>query len=204
MFVVLEGIDGSGKTSVSTSLRDALQSKGFTVFLTREPTELIDPLLSDDGRKWDPLTLFLLFTADRQHHQHLLHKVMSEHDVVICDRYTMSSYAYQGSLISEIKGGWNQAVEWMDQVSAFIDVKADLTVFLEVDPDTAMRRISEKRGKTHSYFERVEYLKSVAEAYSKLFDERTVRIDSTRSLAPVTDDVVNAVMGHINRNSSRS
>lgn len=199
MFVVLEGIDGSGKTSVSAAVAGSLRSSGYSVYVTKEPTELIRPMLADDVSPRDPFTLFLLFTADRQHHQHELKVALEENDIVICDRYMLSSFAYQGTLIAEAIDSWDEAYKWMNDVSRFIHVIPDLTIYLDLDPATSVRRIAEKRGELHTYFEKEGYLQSVRKAYQNLLEFDTVPVDSSRSIDEVTEDVFTIIMNRINK-----
>ncbi len=194
MFVALEGIDGSGKTSVSEALASKLREEGYSVFHTREPTPLIRPLLADDGSRRDPFMLFLLFTADRQYHQQILKTALRDNDFVICDRYLLSSYAYQGTLIADILGSWEEAAGWMDSVSRFIELKPDLTVFLDVSPAISMKRIAGRGGEKHSYFEKEEYLEKVREAYMKLLSGNYVSVDSSGQIEGVIEEAHSSIL----------
>lgn len=193
MFVVLEGIDGSGKTSVTKALVERFTSESYSVSTTTEPTTLIRPLLGAEQQVKDPVSLFLLFTADRMNHQQEIKKLLKENDIVICDRYILSSLAYQGVLISEKSGNWNDTVKWMKGVSKFIEVEADFTLLLDVDPETSLKRIREKRGSTDPYFENTDYLVSVRKAYLDLLSGDFARIDSTGTLEPVIQDSYSAL-----------
>lgn len=193
MFIVLEGIDGSGKTSVNRALSERLRNEGLSVATISEPTELIRPLLSEMTGIKDPLALFLFFMADRMHHQSEIGKLLETNDIVICDRYLLSSFAYQGTLISDLNGSWDSTVKWMSHVAEHISHMPDLTLFLDVEPRLSVKRIREKRGKPDPYFEDEEYLSRVRDAYLKLLNSRSVIIDSTRELPPVEEDAYRAV-----------
>lgn len=199
MFIVLEGIDGTGKSTVCRALSEKLSGRGYKVAVTREPTDLIRPMLSHEVRINDPTALFLLFTADRIEHQAELEELLSTNDAVICDRYLLSSFAYQGVLISEKLGGWDDAVKWMTEVSRNITLKADLTLLLDSDPGTSLRRIAEKRGDLHPYFEREQYLEKVRDAYRRLMGPGTVIIDSSGDLNSVIDDAMNSITSYLIR-----
>ncbi len=193
MFIVLEGIDGSGKTSVCRTLSEKLTSDGFSVSVTSEPTPLIRPLLSDDVEIRDPVALFLLFMADRMHHQQEIGRLTKENDIVLCDRYLLSSLAYQGALISEQTRDWDETVRWMNSVAEFVSIKPDFTLFLDVDPVTSLKRIREKRKGAHPYFEREGYLMKVRDAYMRLLGPDSVSVDSNGTLEEAIDGAYAAV-----------
>lgn len=193
MFVVLEGIDGSGKTTVCSALSEKLSERGYRVAVTEEPTELIRPLLSGGMEIKDPAALFLLFTADRMEHQERIKKLLSSNDIVLCDRYLLSSFAYQGVLISQKYGGWDRAMRWMESVSEYIHMKPDLTILLDSDPEVSLKRIREKRGALHPYFENENYLTEVRNAYRKLVGADTEVIDSTGDISRVVETALRSV-----------
>lgn len=102
MFITFEGIEGSGKTTQLRRLREALVAKGRTVVLTKEPggTEVADrirALLLDSGSVIDPIAEVFLFAASRrQNTMEVIAPALARGEVVLCDRYTDSTLAYQG------------------------------------------------------------------------------------------------------------
>jgi dTMP kinase len=200
-FIVLEGIDGSGTTTQSQRLEERLRQEGHPVQRTWEPTDrpvgkLIRRALMrqlSHRRKAYALTnptLALLFAADRL--DHLRGEVLpalEDGKVVICDRYLLSSLAYQGIAVSP---------SWVEEINRFA-IAPDLTLFLEVDPRIAARRRA-KRGGAKELFDAIELQTRIAKRYQALVrkyraSQRVVRIDGTQSLDQVTDEA----LGHIHK-----
>lgn len=188
MLVTLEGLDGSGKTTVWEALHDAHPDATFT----REPTEswygdAVYRSLSDDDA--DPLAELFLYTAD--HAAHLADTVrpaLAAGDLVVSDRYSDSRYAYQGATL---EGEIERPMEYVRGVHQPFTVEPDLTIYLDLDPHTAV----ERSGETNK-FERTEYLSRVRENYETLIEldpQRFVRIDATRSPEHVVEAAESAV-----------
>ena len=164
-FIVLEGIDGSGKTTLSKRLRDELESRGRQVVLTAEPThEGIGAFIRSGGAgSISQTTEALLFSADRNDHTERISQWVSEGKVGICDRYFASTVAYQSASLD----GTSADTEWLLSINSdFID-KADLTVLLDIDPEASMGRVG-SRGEEESKFERSDFLAQVRSGYLDL------------------------------------
>jgi len=194
MLVTLEGLDGSGKTTVWERLRsdDALPTDAV---FTREPTEswygeAVQRSIDDDEA--DSLAALFLYTAD--HAAHLAETVRPALDgdrLVVSDRYSDSRYAYQGATLAD--------AEWFDDPLAYVRAvhepwtrPPDRTVYLDIDPETAARR----SGATNK-FETAEYLTDVRENYESLIEsdpERFVRVDATADPDTVYERVRDAVL----------
>ena len=177
MLVTLEGIDGSGKTTVAAALQDSLSPE--TVF-TREPTgswygEAVDRSIGDDDA--DPLAELFLYTADHADHlSRLIRPALREGRLVVSDRYADSRYAYQGATLA---GEVRRPVEYVRGIHEPFTREPDLTLYLDVPPETG----AERAGATNK-FETAGYLGRVRENYEHLVDTdpaRFVRIDATRS-----------------------
>jgi dTMP kinase len=188
MLVTLEGLDGSGKTTVWEALHDAHPDATFT----REPTEswygdAVYRSLNDDDA--DPLAELFLYTAD--HAAHLADTVrpaLAAGDLVVSDRYSDSRYAYQGATL---EGEIKRPMEYVRGVHQPFTVEPDLTIYLDLDPHTAAERSDETNK-----FERTEYLSRVRENYETLIEldpQRFVRIDATRSPEYVVEAAESAV-----------
>ena len=185
MLVTLEGLDGSGKTSVWEELR-AERSDGYT--FTREPTdswygEAVDRSIETDGA--DPLAELFLFTADHADHlERVIHPALDRGDVVVSDRYADSRYAYQGAAIADRV---EEPVDYVQSIHRPFTRVPDLTIYLEVDPETAV----ERSGGTNK-LERLEFLEAVAENYETLIaaePDRFVRVNARRPFDAVVEAV---------------
>lgn len=136
-FLVLEGLDGSGTSTQAVRLRDALSARGHRVFTTHEPSTgpigtQARALLGQTETPPDPKTLALLFAADRLDHVHReIEPALARGETVVCDRYVMSSWAYQ-SLDCD--------ASWVEQINAHAPWP-DATFVLTVDAAEATRRV---------------------------------------------------------------
>ena len=152
LFIVVEGVDGSGKTTVAEHLAKWFREQGREVKLTREPggtclgMELRSILLSERGAKLSQTTQALLVTAARRHHvETVIAPALAENKVVICDRFTISTRAYQPDA-----DRLNDLIE----IGTWI-VKPDLILFLDVEYETASRRIMERQmSEATNHFDR--------------------------------------------------
>lgn len=204
-FIVFEGIDGAGTTSQSQLLAQELRREGFRVLGTSEPSDgpigsLIRQALTrrlglpaSAGPLTDD-TLALLFAADRVDHlQAQIIPALHRGDVVICDRYLLSSLAYQGSTLP---------MDWVEQINSQA-VAPDLTLFVEVDLDTAAQRRL-KRGGAAELYENAERQRQVVERYASAIvlrrdKDRIVRVDGTRPLEEVSANVCSLAKAELRR-----
>ncbi len=191
-FVVLEGIDGAGTTTQAAALTAALKERGYRVLTTCEPSDgpigsLIRQALVGrlglPGRR-GPLsagTLALLFAADRVDHLEAeVLPALRRGEVVICDRYLLSSLAYQGASLP---------MGWVEQANARA-VAPDLTLFVEVAVKTASKRRSLRGGEPELFDADVkqrriarQYLAAIRRRARK---ERIVRVDGSKPVEEVT------------------
>jgi dTMP kinase len=138
---VLEGIDGSGTTSQSAALAAALRERGHAVSETREPSrgpigKLVRERLAVAADPLDRAALALLFAADRlDHWTREIEPALSRGRVVICDRYVLSSLAYQSLDVPEA---------WVESINARAR-RPDLTFLLEVPASVALARVRSRR-----------------------------------------------------------
>ena len=139
-FIVLDGVDGSGSTTHSYLLKGFLESKGFKVYLTQEPSkseigEILRKYLKN--KEIPPTTDALLFAADRDLHYHNeIKKKLDEGYIVISDRYIESSIIYQSIQSDKI------SIEWIKNINKFIGLP-DLTIILDIEPKIALARKNE-------------------------------------------------------------
>lgn len=167
-FIVFEGIDGSGKSTQIKMLSAYLSEKGISCYQTREPTDspfgcLVHTCMT--GRvQTDERAIAALFAADRLDHifneVNGIKKKLDEGVSVLCDRYYLSSFAYNGGLVP---------TEWVIALNAQARdaLRPDLTVFLDVLPEEGMTRV-ERRGDRERY-EKLEFQRKLRENYFELF-----------------------------------
>lgn len=185
MLVTLEGIDGSGKTTVWEALHERYPDAVFT----REPTadswygDAVARSLADDEA--DPLAELFLYTADHAAHlSRTVRPALDAGELVISDRYSDSRYAYQGAALD---GVVKRPMEYVRGVHQPWTRPPDLTIYLDVDPETGAAR----SGATNK-FEQAGYLAAVHANYEQLIDyepERFVRVDASAAPEDVLDGV---------------
>ena len=169
-FVVFEGIDGSGKTSLARHLYNRLNEFGIPSIMLSEPTDSqvgkqIREILAGE-KKVDPKTMALLFAADRMEHvvgvngicHHLNNRL-----AVIEDRYYLSSYAYQMK---------DMPLEWVMQINSQAKeiVKPDVHIFIDASPEVCLERIRKTRKTTSDIFENIETLTQTRENFLKVIE----------------------------------
>ncbi|UCE91561.1 MAG: dTMP kinase [Methanobacteriota archaeon] len=189
-FIVVEGIDGCGKSSVAASIAESM---GDDAVLTREPTDSWIGKAVRKGEKGDvsPYLDALLFMADRAQHTLEINGLLEQGKTVVCDRYYHSTVAYQTAHLRLWSLGDN--FNWLLDANLRISARPDVTLLLLVSPETAFRRIG-GRGWT-SRFEQLDFLKDVQDNYRRLArsDDTIVQIDAERPLAEVVEDALAAV-----------
>ncbi len=200
LFIVFEGIDGSGTTTQCRSLQRYIeQHLRCPVVATREPggtsaAEQIRQLVLDpDLVELDPLAELLLYAAGRaQHVRERIKPALAAGTPVLCDRYTASSVAYQGF-------GRGLAIDLVEKVNAIAigDCRADITIFLDLPVEEAQARCSD-RGEPRDRLEMegIDLQKRVRAAYLEIA-ERTPKvsllIDSRPPAGEIGDEILHAL-----------
>lgn len=189
MLITLEGLDGSGKTTVWEVLRE---SAGEDVTFTREPTnswygEAVNRSIENDNS--DPIAELFLYTADHADHlSRVVRPALERGDLVISDRYSDSRYAYQAV---SLEGHVKRPMEYIIGVHQPWTIPPDATIYLDVDPQTGAAR----SGATNK-FEQAGYLAAVQANYERLMKvepERFYRVDATQSPEEVLESVEDAI-----------
>jgi len=193
-FYVFEGIDGSGKTTVSRKLFERIsQESRREVLLTVEPTDcwLGDSVRRSYDEDVSPFTEALLFLADRATHTERIKNWMSEGIIVLCDRYNPSTLAYQGAVLRRTMG--DAALEWLNMVSKHVVIEPDIVFLFSISPEKVMQRLDERDETTK--FEKLEYLKEVDSIYRMLAeqDRKFFVVDATEPVDEVVNEVVRAI-----------
>lgn len=187
--IVFEGTDGTGKSTQLQLLAKALQDNGLAVITTREPTDgkfgqQIRALYTNR----DKLSLeeeLELFLADRKEHvDSLLTPALKEGKIILCDRYYLSTIAYQGA------AGLDPAKILIRNDFAPVP---DLALLFHVPIETGVQRITIGRGETLNDFEKEEYLYKVAAQFEQLDLPCIKRIDAARSIETIHQDVLSHV-----------
>ena len=187
VFICIEGIDTSGKTTHARRLVENLQGKGFDASYTTEPTtgEIGNFIRTRilRGQERVPSTIeALLFAVDRvEHVENTIKPLLQEGKIVISDRYVYSSLAYQGA------AGLDS--EWIEKLNEHA-VRPDLAIFIDVEPETVVQRLKPKK----SVMENLETQRKVREVYVKFVEKgELVEIDGNRSKKEVAENILSVV-----------
>jgi dTMP kinase len=200
LFITFEGIDGAGKSSHVQALADAFSAQGRAVTVTREPggTPLAEKLRALAlNEPMDPLTeALVMFAARRDHLTQVIEPALARGDVVLCDRFTDATFAYQG-------GGrgfdWDvlaQLEQWVQTIAAGVLREPHLTLLFEIDPQIAAQRLAGARVPDKFESQPAAFFAKVAAAYERRAKEaaaRFARINGDQPREAVWRDVLSAV-----------
>ncbi|MFI2858974.1 dTMP kinase [Paenibacillus sp. JSM ZJ436] len=200
MFITIEGGEGSGKTTMVGRLAAYFQNHSIPYLITREPggieiAEKIRSLILDPSHtEMDARTEALLYAAARR--QHLVQKVepaLANGLTVLCDRFVDSSLVYQG-----LGRGIGMEEVWRLNQFAIEDRMPDLTLLLDLDPETGLSRIAanEEREYNRLDMESLEFHRKVREGYRQVAQrdpERIRIIDASRPPALVEKELIRAL-----------
>jgi dTMP kinase len=141
VFITLEGIDGSGKSTQARRLAETLRAEGRNVALTREPggspgaEEIRRLLVEGDPDRWSAETEILLFTAARRDHlEKTIRPALAAGRIVVSDRFADSTRVYQGAARGDLRG-------FVDDLHGMaIGIEPDLTLVIDMEPEAALAR----------------------------------------------------------------
>ena len=194
-YIAIEGIDGSGKTTIANLLYSKLSEKYNKITLMKEPydndlSKKIKEIISKEHEKnldYGYL-LALLFTADRSIKNIDLKKYLNDGYIIISDRSVYSTFSYQ-ILYEGID------IEWLKCVSKYI-IRPDITFILDVDPRIAVERIN-SRNKNITSYENTEFLKKVRENFLKLkeifSDDNIIYIDGKEKPEEILERILSII-----------
>ncbi len=187
-FIVCDGIDGSGTSTHCRLLSGFLETQGFKVHLTHEPSNsevgiLLRKYLLD--KNIPPTTDALLFAADRDHHYHgEIKKRLDEGFLVISDRYLESSIIYQSLQTKDI------SEDWIKCINKFVG-KPDLTIILDIDPKIALER---KQSKEMDKFENLPFLIKARELYLKRAKSEGYQVITSDDIIEIVQEKVQEIV----------
>ncbi len=191
LLVVIEGIDGAGKTTLAGGVAARLRERGLSVLLSQEPTDgphgrqLRQSAAEPDGRL-SPEEELELFVADRRDHvREVIAPALRAGKIVLLDRYYYSTVAYQGARGISIR-------RILDLHAGFAP-EPDLLVILRLEVAKALERIRAARPESADSFEQAAYLTSVATIFDHVIHPNLLWLDAERPPEALAEDVVAAV-----------
>src|SRR5450830_1133633 len=203
LFISFEGIDGAGKSTHIDALAQAFRAQGRAVTLTREPggtplAEKLRVLVLNDAM--DAMTEALLaFAARRDHLQQLIEPALARGDVVLCDRFTDATFAYQGGGRGFDLQMLSSLEQWVQEVRGsgpdFIR-QPDLTVWFDLPAEIAAQRLTGARTPDKFEAQPVEFFRRVSDGHLKRMmacPSRFARSEAGSTRDAVWQDVLQAV-----------
>ncbi|WP_439105332.1 dTMP kinase [Celeribacter marinus] len=208
MFITLEGIDGSGKSTQAHLLAAMLEAQGIKVVSTREPggstgaEEIRTLVLEGDPDRWSAETEILLFTAARRDHlEKTIRPALAAGQVVICDRFADSTRVFQGVTRGDLQDKVNLLHE------AMIGVEPDLTLLFDMDPTIGLSR-AKSRQTAEERFEDfgADFQIKVRAAFLELaaVHPRFALIDAGRSIDAIAADVAQVVTARLAKHRTQA
>jgi len=176
LLIVIEGIDGSGKSTLAKGLYEHLNQKGLSCIHTFEPTNGPWGKRLREGflKKVRPSAReeLEMFIKDRMEHvKKVILPALKNGQIVICDRYYLSTMAYQGARGLD--------VDKIRQENEAFAPRPDLVILLEIEPEKAARRIKHGRGESLNNMEEIDYLKKVSNIFSRMDQPFIKRLDAS-------------------------
>lgn len=200
VFISFEGIDGAGKSTHIEPLAQALRAQGRSVTVTREPggtplAEKIRALALNDAM--DPLSeALLMFAARRDHLQQVIEPALAAGRVVLCDRFTDATFAYQGQGRGFDQRVLSQLEQWVQARPDGSIRQPDLTLLFDLPPQIAAQRLAGARVPDKFESQPAEFFSKVAQGYALRAQQapaRFAQIAADRPKEAVWADVLAAV-----------
>ncbi len=202
-FITFEGGECSGKTTIIQSVCEIFNQRNISYITTREPggikiaEDIRNIILNIENTDMTPECEALLYAASRM--QHLSQRVLpalNEGKIVLCDRFLDSSIAYQGC-------ARGLGIDKVLKANSFaLDYLPGLTLFIDVTPDVALKRLSNRNKADRLDLEDNSFHQRVYDGYQevlKMYPDRVVRIDGNQDLEKVTKDCINTILNYLGR-----
>ena len=198
LFLTLEGAEGVGKSTNISFITEYLEQRGIEYVLTREPggTQLAerirDLLLAVHEESMSELTeLLLVFAARAQHLDKIIEPALATGKWVVCDRFTDATFAYQGA-------GRGLSMETIDQLQSMVqgDLRPDLTIILDLDPEIGMQRASNRGELDRFEREQQSFFRHVRQGYLDIAQaepDRCTVIDASKALEDVKRNLLTVI-----------
>jgi len=199
MFITFEGVEGSGKTTQTTLLKDFLVQQGYKVTVTREPGwgavgKLIRRMLLEErDLELDPMAELCLFCADRaQHVRDLIKPSLDQGQIVICDRFNDSTLVYQGY-------GRKLDLDLVKKLSksSALGLEPELTILLNLPVRMGLSRLKKRAEKTKMDEEPLEFHERIRQAYLLMAQKEPKRIrvvNAAMDVDEIQEEIRNIVL----------
>lgn len=209
-FISLEGGEGSGKTTQINRLVDMLSERGYDVVITREPggtaeaESIRNLLVQRDGGDWNAMAeVLLLFAARSMHIEKLIKPALNDGKIVICDRFTDSTFAYQGFG----RGLELNKIKEIERIS-INEFKPDLTFILDIDVRTGLNRSNARLSEgdtgeqTEDRFERldIDFHERLREGFLEIARQNEGRcyiLNAAQSMDHLSDEIKNIALAKL-------
>jgi len=201
VFISFEGVDGAGKSTHIQGLADAFRQQGRKVTLTREPggtplAEKLRQMVLNDAM--DPLTeALLMFAARRNHIQEVILPALDQGHVVLCDRFTDATFAYQGHGRGFDLAVLSQLEQWVQGQASGGLLQPDMTLWFALDPAIAAERLADARVPDRFESQPLAFFAQVHAGYlarAEAAPQRMVRIDAAQSRHQVWQQLTQALV----------
>ena len=196
VFICIEGLDASGKTTHTHQLVRNLRRNGFDTVYTTEPSRgeigrFIRRFVLQRKSRVPSVVEALLFAVDRVDHvEKEIKPALEKGKIVVSDRYVYSSLAYQGAAGLDLK--------WIEEINR-LALPPDLTILIDVPPEVVVKRIRRKK----SVMERLETQRKVREVYMKFVENgKLVPVDGNRRKDEVAKDILTLVLNFLKNYSN--